>query len=747
MAMVACSIRINLPYKVRIISLFCPPNGGGIHLPVYRTGSSRYSMFLKAKPAFKDGVLSFNGNNVVSDVPENVVVTPWSESSAFMGATSLESSSRHVFKLGIIKEARLLSLFRFKIWWMIPRAGNSARDVPVETQMLLLEASAENTDYVLFLPVLDGEFRSSLQGNSSNELEACVESGDAAVTSTACPRAVFVNSGRNPFELIKESMKILQECSGTFTLRENKKASLPMPGILDCFGWCTWDAFYHDVNPHGIREGLQRFGARLMSVKENSKFCKADNEESSNKPHSLKEFISDIKCTFGLKYVYLWHALVGYWGGLHPGAPGTKKHNPMLKFPIQSKGNLAHNRDVAMDCMEKYGIGTIDPDNIFEFYDDLHGYLASQEVDGVKVDVQNILETLATGSGGRVSLTRCFQESLEKSVLKNFQENGIICCMAHNTDSVYSSKTSAITRASDDYYPRNPRAQTLHIAAVAYNSLFFGEIFVPDWDMFYTRHYAAEFHAVARAVGGCGIYVSDKPGCHDFEILKRLVLPDGSILRAKYIGRPTRDCLFEDPVTDGKSLMKIWNLNKLTGVVAAFNCQGSGTWPGMENTTTLTNTVELSGKISPADVDNIDEISPEQWDMDFAIFSFRSVSLTQLSKDKSLHVTLRTLECDVFTISPIKVYDNKIKFAPIGLVNMYNSGGAIESIEAFDDFSRHGIRIKGRGVGVFGAYAGAEPSFCFVNMKEADFEYSNENHFLKVTVPFEANAWEIDVQF
>lgn len=79
------------------------------------------------------------------------------------------------------REARLLSLFRFKIWWMIPRVGCSAKDIPVETQMLLLEEpyseEAENTAYVLFLPILDGEFRSSLQGNLANELELCVESG------------------------------------------------------------------------------------------------------------------------------------------------------------------------------------------------------------------------------------------------------------------------------------------------------------------------------------------------------------------------------------------------------------------------------------------------------------------------------------------------------------------------------------------------------------------------------------------
>lgn len=44
---------------------------------------------------------------------------------------------------------------------------------------------------------------------------------------------------------------------------------------------------------------------------------------------------------------------------------------------------------------------------------------------------------------------------------------------------------------------------------------------------------------------------SDAPGKHNFELLKKLVLPDGSILRARLPGRPTRDCLFTDPARDG----------------------------------------------------------------------------------------------------------------------------------------------------------------------------------------------------
>ncbi|XP_052183133.1 probable galactinol--sucrose galactosyltransferase 2 isoform X2 [Diospyros lotus] len=743
-------------------------------------GAWRQSMFLNAKPLIKDGALRFNGKNaVLMGVPDNVLLTPCTDSSAFVGATnSPHSSSRLVFKLGTLtQDTRFLCLFRFKIFWMIPRVGNKGSDIPVETQMLLLEAREPrgSVSYVLFLPVLDGQFRSSLQGNSANELEICVESGDPAVVASESLKAVFVNNGNNPFDLMTESMKILEKYSGTFAVRESKQT----PGILDCFGWCTWDAFYTDVNPSGIRDGLKslsdggtparfliiddgwqdtsnefqkegepkvegsQFGGRLVSIEENKKF-----RETAN---GLKDFVSDIKRTFGLKYVYVWHALMGYWGGLHPEAPSTKKYNPELKYPVQSPGNLANMRDLSMDCMEKYGVGAIDPTKAEEFYDDLHKYLVSQEVDGVKVDVQNLLETIAAGTGGRVFLTTHFQQALEKSIATNFKDNSIICCMGHNTDSVYSSKRSAITRASDDYYPRNPETQTLHIAAVAYNSIFFGEVMVPDWDMFYSRHNAAEFHAVARAVGGCPVYVSDKPGQHDFKILRRLVLPDGSVLRAKSPGRPTRDCLFIDPVMDGKSLLKIWNLNKLSGVIGVFNCQGAGSWPCMDVINGGGSVDELTGKVSPADIEYFEQEvvgGEESWTGHCAVFSFSAGSLTRLPKQQRFGVTLKSLQCDVFTVSPIKIYTPKIQFAPIGLIDMYNSGGAVEAVEFYRDGLNCRISVKGNGAGRFGAYSSQKPSLCYLNSKQQQgFNFSVEQNLFTTTIPDDVNSWDITIAY
>ena len=72
------------------------------------------------------------------------------------------------------------------------------------------------------------------------------------------------------------------------------------------------------------------------------------------------------------------------------------------------------------------------------------------------------------------------------------------------------------------------------------------------------------------------MYVSDKPQRHDVRVLKRLVLPDGSVLRARLPGRPTRDSLFADVCGDRRSALKVWTANAHTGVLGLFNIQGAG---------------------------------------------------------------------------------------------------------------------------------------------------------------------------
>ena len=69
--------------------------------------------------------------------------------------------------------------------------GTRGRDIPFETQFLLIEAhNSSDIDaggiycgqdhssiYTVFLPLLEGDFRAVLQGNEHDEIEICAESG------------------------------------------------------------------------------------------------------------------------------------------------------------------------------------------------------------------------------------------------------------------------------------------------------------------------------------------------------------------------------------------------------------------------------------------------------------------------------------------------------------------------------------------------------------------------------------------
>ncbi|KAK2967888.1 hypothetical protein RJ640_012368 [Escallonia rubra] len=60
------------------------------------------------------------------------------------------------------------------------------------------------------------------------------------------------------------------------------------------------------------------------------------------------------------------------------------------------------------------------------------------------------------------------------------------------------------------------------------------------------------------------------------------------------------------------------------------------------------------------------------------------------------------------SLANLTVYNYRIQFILMGLLDMYNSGGAIEAIEVS---SRLAITIRGREASRFGAYSNLKPRF------------------------------------
>lgn len=88
----------------------------------------------------------------------------------------------------------------------------------------------------------------------------------------------------------------------------------------------------------------------------------------------------------------------------------------------------------------------------------------------------------------------------------------------------------------------------------------------------------------------------------------------------------------------------------------------------------------------------------------------------------TLPITLKSREYDVFTVVPVKELSSGAKFAPIGLLKMFNSGGAIKELK-YDCETCLAVNIKARGCGLFGAYSSARPKKITVDFKEVEFEY------------------------
>ena len=512
------------------------------------------------------------------------------------------------------------------------------------------------------------------------------------------------------------------------------------------------------------------FTRRLTDVRANSKFSRpgaTPEDYWSGAPERLGEVVKDLKERLGVKHVIVWHALSCYWGGVAPAGEevvegsnsSSSSSSATTTTPTPSSPSSASSLHPAVakyDARIIYakptpGVAEIEPSMLWNpavlagvgvisdpkaLYSDLHSYLASAGVDGVKVDGQAGAGLIGSALDGGPATARKHHEALEESVSTFLPGNHLTNCMCHSTENLFLASKSVLARASDDFYPRDRASSAAHVGACAYNAVFLSGILLPDWDMFHSRHPAARLHAAARAVSGGPVYVSDAPGAHDFGLLRRLVLKDGRVLRALLPARPTADTLFEDPQRDERSLLKVWNANAHTVVVAALHVQGSA-WCRERRRFVRHDDAPppLGCKVSPSDAVGSGWVPPSpkeeaeeggggenQTSSSSLRFDGRWVAAFSGvdahhhshhhhhhhhhghskassksgsgsggggvflldSATSSLDVELEGGGTSLVTMAPVAVVDKgpaSIAFAPLGLRSMFNGGGAVASFE------------------------------------------------------------------
>lgn len=482
------------------------------------------------------------------------------------------------------------------------------------------------------------------------------------------------------------------------------------------------------------------FNKRLSSFRANSKF------EDPETGTSLGQLVSELKACYGVASVYCWHTLGGYWGGVSTTSPSMAHLAPRTVMPKPARGLLEVEPALAWDPAAIFGVGAVDADRLLQLYQGMHGYLAAAGVDGVKVDGQSGL-----GPFGGSEHVAEYVRAMEESVTAHFGSDRCINCMCHSSENLFAYRSTSVIRAADDFYPSEPESHPVHLRDVAFNSLLLGEIGTPDWDMFTSTHPDAPMHAAARAVGGCSVYVSDKPGEHGGELLRKLVLPDGGILRCAQPGRPTRSNLFSDPNSDGESALTVFNLNTHTAVLAAFNVQGAR-WDRTRRQFRgdAASALPVTAVLGAADVDGWRHAGNR-----VAAYAHQAQTVTRLGKAGTLSTTLRAKEWEIFTLSPVMRQPvgrgaEMVEWAPFGLGRMLNGGGAIQSSSLAQLRLRAGVqgRVSLSASGEFVGYCRPRPREVRANgVPVADFSYDTEAGLLRVPLPRASEQVRLAVDF
>lgn len=316
----------------------------------------------------------------------------------------------------------------------------------------------------------------------------------------------------------------------------------------DGLTYCTWNGLGQNLTEQKIFDALDSLSAEGITItnliiddnwqslaKGDTQFARGWSDFDANKegfPHGLAATAAEIRKRHPhVKHIAVWHAILGYWGGIDPQGWIAKNYKTV---EVEKEPGVAGGTFTVV-AAEDAG----------RMYNDFYSFLASSGIDAVKTDAQFFLDLLLHAPDRR-NLIQEYASAWTIAHLRHMSSRAI-SCMSQTPQLLFTSqlprnKPRVLVRNSDDFFPQVEASHPWHIFCNAGNSLLTQHLNVlPDWDMFQTRHPWAGFHAAARCVSGGPIYFTDPPGEHDKSLLKSMtaetVRGNTVILRPNIVGK------------------------------------------------------------------------------------------------------------------------------------------------------------------------------------------------------------------
>ena len=456
-------------------------------------------------------------------------------------------------------------------FWCRPFWGNSLSELPEIVQALLIK---REESYTYYLPVCDSVFKTVIRGKTGG-FEFYTYSNCDTVDECGHQLAFICLEGKEPLSLMKKAAsEVCKLLDNGLKLREEKT----VPEVFNYLGWCSWDSMQIRVNHEGLLEKVREFKEKnvpmhfaiiddmwadvphlneipsdadfhTMVVNMHGSKMRSFAGDPKRFPKGMAAAIEDMKKE-GIPTVGIWFPTTGYWAGLAP-----------------CESEAERQKDNTVTLSNGQIIVAPETDKAERYFDDFCARAKEWGGDFVKIDNQGFHQRYENIAPIGQS-SRAIQNGIDRAADKYFG-GALINCMGMPSECMFN-RTSVVSRCSDDFIPESREWFAKNILQCSYNGLLQGQFYVNDWDMWWTDDDQAVKNSLCRAISGGPIYVSDKIGRTNPEILKPLCLDDGRIIRPDESATPTADCLMQNPTTTDK-IFKIRNRLGDNGVCAVFN--------------------------------------------------------------------------------------------------------------------------------------------------------------------------------
>ena len=416
------------------------------------------------------------------------------------------------------------------------------------------------------LPVSSGSYKSVIRfgENPFDYPQIKIWSRAYAKTLDKVIPGAAVASDPDPLTAVEKVFRIAKRVLGTeFKLSQEKE----YPEIFEYLGWCSWNAFYREIDEKTIVEAVKTLRSKVpirfviiddgwQSV-ENNRLTSFDPDPEKF-PSGGKHLVSAIK-KLGVKYVGFWITLQGYWHGFsdtllekYSNALLRGSNNRLIPNPLNYRG--------------------------FQVYRDLYSKLREWSADFTKVDNQydilNYVKKIVPVNKAAKAIQEMLQSAAYGQGLK------ILNCMCMVPEDFFHWKVSNVSRVCIDYFPYWKDGAKKHVLYCIYNALWYSKVCWPDYDMFMSHDPYAMLHAVSRAISGGPVYITDLPTKTNEKLVNMLCFSDGRLLRLDYPALPSPDIIFRNPYEENVALKAFTKALvpgfSEVGLVAVFNINGRG---------------------------------------------------------------------------------------------------------------------------------------------------------------------------